>query len=159
MSLPRAQQITIFSKSGRNSTQTRHLLLPIIRAALSLNFSRSDALLDSRLASRLATSPQSKLSATRYILEGEMVPFNEEEDRIDEFWKLATVKHNIVPTGVVANSQDSVETGFTGGDGSAEVEAGLDRLHLMIVWFDVLLLDGETLLDGTSTSFFLRYIY
>lgn len=152
MSLPRAQQITIFSKSGRNSTQTRHLLLPIIRAALSLDFSHPDAVLDSRLTSRLATSPPSKISATRYILEGEMVPFNEEEDRIDEFWKLATVKHSVVPTKVIADSQDSIKTGYTGDDGSFEGDAGLERLHLMIVWFDVLLLDGETLLEGKSNS-------
>lgn len=99
-----------------------------------------------------------------------MVPYNEAESRIDEFWKLDAVKAGHDPTTVASNSssplkpngnlnssQDSNMTGHTESfDASAErrnnrKEGGGGRrendLHLMIVWFDILLVGDESLLD------------
>ncbi|KAL8279100.1 hypothetical protein RQP46_008558 [Phenoliferia psychrophenolica] len=98
--LPYDKQIKIFSKSGRDSTDDRSRLHPVIRASLGLPLSFGDAfcepLLANRLGNRGSSCPQT--SHSRFIVEGEMVSFNEDENRIDEFWTLASVKHGGTPT-------------------------------------------------------------
>ncbi|KAM0749298.1 hypothetical protein T439DRAFT_381674 [Meredithblackwellia eburnea MCA 4105] len=163
--------IQIFSKSGRDSTEDRRLLHPIIRASLSLaplasDFLTTDIRLFQRLPSSSANSHVRKPRHTQLILEGEMVSYDEREERIDEYWTLAHAKtgNRDAPTSFVtgvgagnSHSQDSVSTGHTlsprapaspwrGGGRTPQKNGGRD-LHLMIVWFDVLLVDGVSLLD------------
>ncbi|GAA5842570.1 hypothetical protein JCM9279_003622 [Rhodotorula babjevae] len=190
LSLPPREQIRIFSKSGRDSTETRHLLLPIIRASLDLPLDPLSRALHPLLYDRLLASASSRAPAafppTKLILEGEMVPYNESRSRIDEFWKLAFAKGSAaLPPGVAGTPferppgrDDRLETQETGGTGATPsprrsrrlVEKGAHdederdeeeaapkddparNLHLMVVWFDVLLLDDESLLDETYSS-------
>ncbi|GAA6048228.1 hypothetical protein JCM3770_006492 [Rhodotorula araucariae] len=187
MSRPPLEQIRIFSKSGRDSTETRHLLLPIIRASLDLPLDALaralHPLLFQRLVSSASSRPANLLPPTKLVLEGEMVPFDESRSRIDEFWKLACAKggHDAIVQGTGADvrpwnrrpakrrdEEESHETGATGatpsprrskrlmvsspasGSEADERKREHDRarnLHLMVVWFDVLLVDDESLLD------------
>ncbi|KAM0787656.1 hypothetical protein ACM66B_003720 [Microbotryomycetes sp. NB124-2] len=162
LSKPSHQQIQIFSKSKRDSTEVRIRMLPIVRAALGVRAESYDRHLQPLLIERLeSTENETPFSCpTRIILEGEMVPFNEDERRIDEFWKLPFAKssaEDIDHRVLSPNSpRSSVLTGHT--DSQEEEEADpLARLrsyqvgqgtsfHLMAVWFDVLLIDDESLL-------------
>ncbi|GAA5959998.1 hypothetical protein JCM3765_006129 [Sporobolomyces pararoseus] len=159
LSLPFEQQIKIFSKSGRDSTQTRHLLHPTIRASLGLDFgdrfaSNQHLLLASRLHSARRSSPRSRSGPpSKIVLEGEMVPYNEESHSIDEFWKLAFMKtDSTVPSDSGARrwERETPETGDTGDPPTPRGAAGVKRssnLHLKIVWFDVLVVEEENLCE------------
>ncbi|GAA5978700.1 hypothetical protein JCM11641_006147 [Rhodosporidiobolus odoratus] len=171
LSLPYQQQVRIFSKSGRDSTQTRHLLLPIIRASLSLPLDPLSASVHPLLHQRLLASSHpisSTLAPTKLILEGEMVPYDESRSCIDEFWKLDCAKNGYEdpPTlpsawfpsanGRRRREEESCETGETGKTPSpmfsiSPAAGGKGRhgtsLHLIVVWFDVLVVGEETLLD------------
>ncbi|BGP24561.1 hypothetical protein JCM10295v2_003479 [Rhodotorula toruloides] len=109
---------------------------------------------------------------TKLVIEGEMVPYHEGRRQIDEFWKLGFAKAGgDAPLDAqsakwttrrrAAEEDDSFTTGATpspnkpmqqqspgsaqaAGEGDALVGS---NLHLMIVWFDVLVMDGESLLD------------
>lgn len=89
-----------------------------------------------------------------------MVPYNEELSRIDEFWKLSAVKHGHLPTlASPLTTQEAVaeswETGCTdsmpkasGREGGYNRNEGTEtKMHLMVVWFDILLLDDESLIQ------------
>lgn len=78
------------------------------------------------------------------ILEGEMVPFNEKERRIDEFWRLSSVKKGEHRT--VEVEAESYETGHTA---SPVKRAAGPPMHLAIVWFDILYVDGTSLMHGS----------
>ena len=85
-----------------------------------------------------------------------MVSWNEDDARIDEFWTLAAVKHGATPAErrLGAHSQDSVATGHTMSPGgpSSPGWRGMHRekgMHLMVVFFDVLLVDDEALVWRT----------
>ncbi|BGP16121.1 hypothetical protein JCM10213v2_004115 [Rhodosporidiobolus nylandii] len=166
MSLPPDQQIRIFSKSGRDSTQTRHLLLPIIRAALSLPLDPYSTAIHPLLYQRLLACPAYAAHPTppsKLILEGEMVPYDETRGVIDEFWKLDCAKagYDAPPPSTAGlgrrgKDKESYETGETGktpspfSSGPSPASGGGRRppdLHLMVVWFDALLVGEESLLD------------
>ncbi|GAA5911215.1 uncharacterized protein JCM6883_001943 [Sporobolomyces salmoneus] len=162
LSLPRHQQIKIFSKSGRDSTETRHLLHPTIRAALGLDIgdrfaSNQHLLLASRLHSARRASPQPRSTPpTKLVLEGEMVPYNEDTRAIDEFWKLSFVKSDLtIPNDPTYTNRrverDTPETGESGEiptprQNNARTQKS-NNLHLKIVWFDVLVVGDEDLCD------------
>ncbi|GAA5927226.1 hypothetical protein JCM1841_004252 [Sporobolomyces salmonicolor] len=158
LSLPFVEQIRIFSKSGRNSTETRHRLLPIIRASLGLPFDRFSRSSHPLLASRLhpLRLPSSSSPPTKLILEGEMVPYDESRSCIDEFWKLSCAKvgRDVPPEelrsgGAGREEEESHETGLTGKTPSPRRAKREEPpgLHLMVVWFDVLMIDEESLLE------------
>ncbi|GAA5824088.1 hypothetical protein JCM11251_001517 [Rhodosporidiobolus azoricus] len=176
LTLPPHEQIRIFSKSGRDSTQTRHLLLPIIRASLSLPLSPLSPSVHPLLHSRLFSSAHhsSSFPPTKLILEGEMVPYDETRHCIDEFWKLDSAKQGweepapLPFTGSTGGykarrreEEQSHETGQTGLTtpsprkvaGASPLSAGraegekAPSLHLMVVWFDLLLVGEESLLE------------
>jgi hypothetical protein len=114
---------------------------------------------------------------TKLVIEGEMVPYHEGRRQIDEFWKLAFAKASCVaPLEArsarwttrrrAAEEDDSVTTGATPSPdkvrqrGSASTAKRVDHgdavvggnLHLMIVWFDVIVVDGESQLDRAWLS-------
>ena len=83
-----------------------------------------------------------------------MIPYNEDDSRVDEFWKVAAVKHETMPAGQKEESQDSIETGGTSslagismGRWWRQAEEVLPPMHLAIAWFDLLLVNEESLLD------------
>ncbi|KAK4047009.1 hypothetical protein OIV83_005695 [Microbotryomycetes sp. JL201] len=150
------QQIQIFSKSNRDSTEFRIRMLPIIRAALRIRAESYDRELQPLLLQRIDTvNEETSIDCpTKIILEGEMVPFNEGLQQIDEFWKLPfakTAEDRIVRS--PGSTRSSVVTGNTESqedmaqpDSRGQGEQDTD-LHLMAVWFDVLLVDTESLLE------------
>lgn len=100
-----------------------------------------------------------------------MVPYHEGRRQIDEFWKLAFAKaSSVAPVDArsarwtnrcrAAEEDDSFTTGATPSPDKTKQRASAStaermvdgdavvcsNLHLMIVWFDVLVLDGESLL-------------
>lgn len=88
-----------------------------------------------------------------------MVPFNEDTQTIDEFWKLVYAKtdQRFGQTGSTKrkNDEETPETGETGGSGSMKQNGGGHHgdLHLKIVWFDALVLGDENLCERTFFSY------
>ncbi|KZW03301.1 hypothetical protein EXIGLDRAFT_828657 [Exidia glandulosa HHB12029] len=131
MSLPFDQQIRIFSKSKRDSTGDRDATIPLIRDALRDN--------DTMTA----------------ILEAEMVAFSDELGRVDEFWRIRSlvestarsVRRRVIPKEAhVQNTQSQVQ-GATQSSMISNASASGTR-HLAVVFFDVLTLNGECMLDA-----------
>lgn len=79
-----------------------------------------------------------------------MVPFNESDDRINEFWRLNEAKagYELALHGHDEATQESASTGHTvSPKASPRYRAGKAKnLHLMVVWFDLLLVGEESLL-------------
>ena len=135
-----APMITVFSKSKRNSTLDRLNAHSIILASLGLAV---DANLPthSSMASRAAAAKPAKWRLRRsVILEAEVLPYNEghrEGGRgpgVEEFWWLG-------PAGVTAGE---------GAGSRPDWQIGRDRhRHLCLAFFDILLLDGKSLLKET----------
>lgn len=146
LALPAPLQIQIFSKSTRDSTLDRHRLLPVIRASLGLAL---PACADPLLAARVGGARAPGRLPGRLILEGEMVPFNGAEGRIDEFWRLGEAKggYELGP-GREEETQESASTGHSQSLRSPKSRGRAAKvgLHLMAVWFDVLLVGEESLL-------------
>lgn len=80
-----------------------------------------------------------------------MVPYDEDSGKIEEFWKLGHAKGGTdVPPSPGRHSQTSEKTGETM---SQEIQSRWARveepsLHLKVVWFDLLAVEDEVLLDG-----------
>ena len=85
-----------------------------------------------------------------------MVPFNEDERRFDEYWKLASVKKGLDPSAVAGEDvAESYETGASQEERErreAQVEQQ-PKLHLAIVWFDVLMVDDTSYLKRACSIF------
>lgn len=119
----------------------------IIRASLGLSVGHVDERRYPHLRQRVrATEPATLLQ--RLILEGEIVCYNESTNCIDEFWKLAYVKGGSdLATCADEESQASGSTGHTlSGFQQSRADDLRATVHLMIVWFDVLLVQEQSLL-------------
>lgn len=82
-----------------------------------------------------------------------MVPYDESSRKIEEFWKLGHAKGGTdVPPSPGRDSQTSGRTGETVSQdvqGRYRGAGGVEpSLHLKIVWFDLLAVEDEVLLDG-----------
>ncbi|OCF77906.1 hypothetical protein I204_01909 [Kwoniella mangroviensis CBS 8886] len=126
--------IKVFSKSTRDSTDDRLNTHPIILASLDLPIP-SHLPIHPSLLKRLSilpeTGPQTGRGITSVILEAEVVPFNEASREggrgpgIEEFCWLGNA-------GVTASAMPLVNT--------------QQNRHLCLVFFDILYLDGQSLL-------------
>ncbi|KAK9898304.1 hypothetical protein P389DRAFT_166732 [Cystobasidium minutum MCA 4210] len=136
--------ITIFSKSKRDSTLDRYATHPIILAALGLPFSLSNAQPSDHLLRRASSSsPAVRTGGTsspprQAILEAEMVAYNEDIEEIDEFSNLPLCMNQTSPQ-KDAGPYDSSQTRSNGSGETAP------HRHLALVFFDLLLLNGESL--------------
>ena len=86
-----------------------------------------------------------------------MVSFNESAKCIDEFWKLAYIKAGGDYTHAAAASQNSESTGHTlslqeSCNEYRPADSIRSSVHLMIVWFDVLLVQETSLLSGKPSA-------
>ncbi|KAG9037569.1 hypothetical protein FRB95_005151 [Tulasnella sp. JGI-2019a] len=150
LSLPTAPAIQIFSKSKRDSTMDRIACHPIILGALGLETRHGK---DAKLASRVAATigPPRRIN-TSVILEAEMVCYNEANDCIDEFWRIRSLVEATAQGGRARFNGNRFQAppspGTLGGCMHESLrstgEDGGNR-HFMLVFFDVLLLDGRTL--------------
>ena len=82
-----------------------------------------------------------------------MVPFDEDTQQIEEFWKLTYAKAGYSTTAPENDSQSSAATGHSSPgkikDSFAMLpSAGHSSLHLMVVWFDLVLVEDESLLNS-----------
>ncbi|KAJ3036053.1 hypothetical protein HDV00_003100 [Rhizophlyctis rosea] len=112
------------SKSRRNSTQDRKRSHDIIRAALGHPHS---------LPINQTFHSLNKSKVTNCILEGELLVYDEDEDRIEQFGGIRDFwPYDIKPNGTTHPKPklERIETG---------------RRHLMIAFFDVLYLNNEDL--------------
>lgn len=169
---PASEQIRIFSKSQRDSTETRHLLLPcatcqvlwpyaaliwslcrIIRASLGLSTNPLDYQTHDKLRERTLHDARADSCPRKLIIEGEMVPFDEDTEQIEEFWKLTHAKAGYTATALDNDSQSSAATSH-GSPGKIKDPFAMlpstrhSSLHLMIVWFDLVLVENESLLNS-----------
>ncbi|KAG8965975.1 hypothetical protein FRC03_012710 [Tulasnella sp. 419] len=147
----------IFSKSGRDSTIDRIATHSIIESALGLPLRRDD---DPRLIQRAATSksPQNRVSHS-VILEAEMVCYNEKNHQIDEFWRIRSLIE-YTSEGARArfrrrNYGNSSRAQVESQDDAPEYDESLKsngtdhgHRHFMLVFFDILALDGQNLLNS-----------
>ncbi|KZT70831.1 hypothetical protein DAEQUDRAFT_688765 [Daedalea quercina L-15889] len=128
-------RITIYSKSGRDSTMDRVAIHPLLLSAIGFD------------------SPSCKVKKN-VILEAEMVAYSEALHRIDEFWRIRSListtavgprhtRHPRQPVG--SDSQDTM----AGSQCSLISNASDDGArHLALVFFDILFLDDTSLLSS-----------
>ncbi|PVF99886.1 hypothetical protein CPB86DRAFT_730576 [Serendipita vermifera] len=175
LSLPYQQQITIFSKSRRNSTLERYKTHEIIRAALGLP---QRSVQHPYLSIRLSDDRPFRPLKSGGILEAEMVAYSENLQRIDEFWRIRSLlssPHKIPVDCEIGftletelesrNPQDPTTNGISGRELDLSLEyspeercslesdgTDQDTRHFMLVFFDALFLDGRNLLKESYSS-------
>ncbi|KAL4248499.1 ATP-dependent DNA ligase family protein [Abortiporus biennis] len=134
--------ITIFSKSRRDSTLDRFGIHSLIREALGLPDRHDEN------AQKYFDNGRCKIKKN-IIIEAEMVAYSDTLDKIDEFWRIRSliastamgVRHREHLPGPQIESQDYSQCSLA-SNGSNEG----DR-HLALVFFDILFLDGVSLLS------------
>ncbi|KAF8603783.1 hypothetical protein BDV93DRAFT_544423, partial [Ceratobasidium sp. AG-I] len=181
LSKPSHRQITIFSKSKRDSTLDRAGTHPVIRAALGLpqpsetqGIQPAPPLLLQRIMGEednsqhahetiLATGAKTRTVRRSVILEGEMVAYDESRGEIDEFWRVRGLVESTA-IGVRArkpvnrfeepqaesfdsNSTSSQNTLHSQPNSSTHTTHPVPKRHLALIFFDVLALDGQSLLN------------
>ncbi|KAL5492554.1 hypothetical protein ACEPAI_4001 [Sanghuangporus weigelae] len=125
-------EITIFSKSRRNSTMDRIATHWIIREALRLNHDHPETCARAR-----ATTHRNVLSTV--ILEAEMVAYDRTSG-VDEFWR---IRELIESSATGARRRNKRER--------TTIESETSR-HLALIFFDVLYLNGTALLSEPYCS-------
>ncbi|KAI0642398.1 hypothetical protein C8Q79DRAFT_251688 [Trametes meyenii] len=131
--------IRIFSKSGRDSTLDRAGIHAVIYDALGLTNEIGEA--------GVLCEPSFKQGV---VIEAEMVAFSDVLGRIDEFWRIRSliastaigVRHRSPMPGPSSTQREAMETQCSLVSNASD---GGTR-HLALVFFDVLLLDGVSLL-------------
>ncbi|KDQ19564.1 hypothetical protein BOTBODRAFT_28144 [Botryobasidium botryosum FD-172 SS1] len=150
LSKPEKHQVQVFSKSKRDSTLDRIATHPIIRAALALPPCDSGAHYPELLTARLSGQHDERQSSvkTSIILDAEMVTYSEEIDSIDEFWRIRSLIETTALSArrrfrpVPKDGTPSQE--HIGHSLESDASAGGTR-HFMVVFFDILLLNGVSL--------------
>ncbi|PLW58699.1 hypothetical protein PCANC_00264 [Puccinia coronata f. sp. avenae] len=143
-SKPEAEQIQIFSKSHRDSTEDRASTLHLIRATLGLQSSSTSELLESH------PRPTTFQSIESGIFEAEMVAWNLAKDQVDEFWRISEMKNTPWgrPKGVDNGDKSVPEFTESQIDGmDTQQLSDLDSRHLALCFFDVIYLNGQSLLE------------
>ncbi|KAI0700149.1 hypothetical protein C8T65DRAFT_831678 [Cerioporus squamosus] len=134
--------IKIFSKSSRDSTLDRAGIHNVVCKALGVTQQHDSSGVQ-------GTIPAKASFQQNIVVEAELVAFSEATDRIDEFWRIRSlvastavgVRHRAPPpppsTAEGMESQCSMIS--NGSDGGTR--------HLALVFFDILLLNGTSLLS------------
>ncbi|KAG9041431.1 hypothetical protein FS837_012271 [Tulasnella sp. UAMH 9824] len=148
-------QIRIISKSKRDSTLDRVASHCIIQASLGFPITApvQDELLLERSGSNLDFSGRVQRNA---VLEAELVCYNESEKRIDEFWRIRSLLestalgarsrfHAARLRSLDAREEDGQDNIHQDSLESNASDSG--RRHFMLVFFDVLYVDGASLVN------------
>ncbi|KAG8745643.1 hypothetical protein FRC10_007340 [Ceratobasidium sp. 414] len=174
-SKPTQAQVTIFSKSKRDSTWDRAGTHPIIRAALGLSpDSRVPGVNVPPLLVKRTTGQPDEATWSEHlpetlpgayettrtvknsvILECEMVAYDESRGRVDEFWRVRNLVESTA-IGVRARrvqeeqEPDSIPSDSTSSQRNSRHNApktySQAARHLALIFFDILSLDGQSLL-------------
>ena len=161
---PGPSQITIFSKSRRDSTKERVGATAILRLCLGMDFRTANLHVNERMAAVVGMRP----SATKHphhtarfrqlIIEAELVGWNDRARTYAEFWRLEKLlgrapgsRQFFAPLPDDTMSQDSTTTASTRGpydttSPPTPPEGSTRDIHLAVVFFDVLRVDGRSLL-------------
>ncbi|KAH9840015.1 uncharacterized protein C8Q71DRAFT_745448 [Rhodofomes roseus] len=131
-------RITIYSKSGRNSTFDRIAIHPLILEAIGFG-----------------TLCKIKRSV---VLEAEMVAYSDTLDRIDEFWRIRSLigstavgpRHSRFLKQPAGEASQDVDEGSQCSLVSNASDDGMR--HLALVFFDILVLDGMSLLSAPYSA-------
>ncbi|KAI0051858.1 hypothetical protein FA95DRAFT_1533769 [Auriscalpium vulgare] len=130
--------IKIVSKSGRDSTLDRYALHPLIKRALGLP---SD---DDLLKNNPRTDGADVKSV---IVEAEMVAFDDVRGCVDEFWRIRSIVDSTAH-GIRRHMKRRSKRVDEDSQTSLMSNASDDGTrHLALVFFDVLMVDGEYLLS------------
>ncbi|GBE86340.1 predicted protein [Sparassis crispa] len=140
--------ITIFSKSGRDSTLDRFAIHSVISEALDLG-------------NRNSTTPQGITNSVagkinkNVILEAEMVAFSDTLNKIDEFWRI----RSLVASTALGVRHTGATKAHVGEDEILDSQCSMisnasdgGTRHLALVFFDVLLLDDTSLLSASYST-------
>ncbi|EMD39194.1 hypothetical protein CERSUDRAFT_122630 [Gelatoporia subvermispora B] len=135
---PASPKITIYSKSGRESTLDRFAVHSIICDALGLSGNSAASIISKCMVKR------------NIILEAEMVAFSDTLGRIDEFWRIRSliastaigVRHKTPPRPADTQTEENCDSQCSMISNASD---GGTR-HLALVFFDILLLDDTSLL-------------
>lgn len=140
-----SSHVSIFSKSGRDSSLDRWGVHWIVREALGLSHRSVQDL--SKIVCR--KSLPAKQVTTDIILEAEMIAFSDTLGRIDEFWRIRSLVESTA-RGVRSNRKIScVELPEDQPDSQCSIlsnASDASTRHLALVFFDILYLDGVSLL-------------
>ncbi|KAG8861441.1 hypothetical protein FRB96_002890 [Tulasnella sp. 330] len=136
-------------RSSRKVNETLHwIVLPVIPSLGLPTLHDDDPRLDSR--TRVSAHPARRVG-TSVILEAEMVCYNEGKACIDEFWRIRSLVEATAQGGRArfngSNFQAPTEPGTLDDVHESLLSTGEDsgNRHFMLVFFDVLLLDGKNL--------------
>ncbi|KZT61412.1 hypothetical protein CALCODRAFT_9671 [Calocera cornea HHB12733] len=157
LSRPAGSEIQIFSKSKRDSTADRVATHSILRATLGLS-PGPDA--HPKLVERIGNAASKECIVSSAIFDAEMVAYSELSGDIDKFWRIrgmigATASgirrkepRRSNPDFDLFDSEDEtkvdpVET----QDSLVSNGTASDTRHFMLVFFDILHLNGQNLLD------------
>ncbi|PCH44474.1 hypothetical protein WOLCODRAFT_105197 [Wolfiporia cocos MD-104 SS10] len=129
-------RITIYSKSGRESTLDRAAIHPVICEGLAIGTSGCKI-------------------RKNTVVEAEIVAFSDKLDRIDEFWRIKSLISSTAIGPRRAKLRKSAREHSSNCDDvssqcSLESDASCEGTrHLAVVFFDVLILDNKSLLSAT----------
>ncbi|KAH9933457.1 uncharacterized protein B0H18DRAFT_928466 [Fomitopsis serialis] len=132
-------RITIYSKSGRDSTMDRVAIHPLILDAIGFNDSSCKV-------------------KRNVVLEAEMVAYSDTLHRIDEFWRIRSListtaigpRHSRHPKHTAADTSQDAEDGSQCSLASNASDDG--TRHLALVFFDILVLDDASLLSSSYST-------
>ncbi|EJU01771.1 DNA ligase/mRNA capping enzyme [Dacryopinax primogenitus] len=155
-SQPASSQIRIFSKSKRDSTQDRIATHSIIRASLGIH---PGSKAHEKLLERLGSSTARTSVIHSAILEAEMVAYCELSADIDKFWRIRGIL-GATARGVrrraprkakydsdISDSEDETRFEFSETqDSLVSNGTASETRHFMLVYFDILQLNGTSLL-------------
>ncbi|KAA1122412.1 hypothetical protein PGTUg99_037495 [Puccinia graminis f. sp. tritici] len=143
-SKPQNEQIKILSKSHRDSTSERAPTHSLIRAALGFNLSSAPEFLTS------TPRPATLKKIESGIFEAEMVAWNLSQGHVDEFWRIREMKLKPWQTHTERQEIDDFSSAFTEsqiGQMDTQQLSDLESRHLALCFFDVLYLNGQSLLE------------
>ncbi|KAG8827284.1 hypothetical protein FRC19_004490 [Serendipita sp. 401] len=170
LSLPLPRQIVILSKSKRDSTSDRYATHEIIRTALGIP---QEHFQQPFLMERATHIQLRKGFQTTVILEAEMVAFSERTRSIDEFWRIrdliATTAQGprrrvrrvhpktspILQDSLDSDGEPTEPIIFPSPEGGHSLDSnGTDEeyRHFMLIFFDILYIDGRSLLKEIYTT-------
>ena len=161
---PGPSQVTIFSKSRRDSTKERVGATAILRLCLGMDFTTAQLHVNERMAAAIGMQPSATkhphhtASFRQLIIEAELVGWNDKSRTYAEFWRLEKLlgrapgtRQFFDPLPDDTTSQDSTTTASTRGPHNltsppTPLGPSTRDIHLAVVFFDVLRVDGRSLL-------------
>ena len=104
------------------------------------------------IAQCVARAPRSNIVIKTTIIEAEMVAYNTKTQQIDEFWRIADIKHgNAIDDSSQSTCADTTETEScqTLPQKTQIKQVHSSKRRLALVFFDIIELNGNSLIRGS----------